>query len=308
MIQFRKTHKARVDAITVDRMMAEEFEYLGIEFERTARTRPFDFIPREPEEVNPKSSLSALCLSGGGIRSSSFCLGVIQALARHDQLESFIYLSTVSGGGYVGSWLSRWLTRAPNGLDTVKAALKEMSCLQREVLALRQGRQYLEADEESGFLLAYLKRLLINWIVILPIPIVILLAPLLYMSGYKFFAETNGVGFESILFIVTALAGIWVYSDAIVSIGLAGFRLAQLAHLLSLITYTIGLAYAGAYTNRLISIYGWPISLHIVIIAATSQVLGFLSLLAFHSIFKALRTKTVFGPRPPANVPAKLRE
>lgn len=67
---------------------------------------------------------SALCISGGGIRSATFALGVIQALASHPRrpgneparpqdalLGRFRYLSTVSGGGYIGSWLSAWLSR-----------------------------------------------------------------------------------------------------------------------------------------------------------------------------------------------------
>src|SRR5579864_437745 len=55
---------------------------------------------------------AALCFSGGGIRSATFALGVLQALSRHKLLEKFHYLSTVSGGGYIGSWLSAWRTRA----------------------------------------------------------------------------------------------------------------------------------------------------------------------------------------------------
>ncbi len=51
---------------------------------------------------------AALCLSGGGIRSASFALGILQALASYGLLRHFHYLSTVSGGGYVGSWLSAW--------------------------------------------------------------------------------------------------------------------------------------------------------------------------------------------------------
>jgi predicted acylesterase/phospholipase RssA len=51
---------------------------------------------------------AALCLSGGGIRSASFALGVLQALASYGLLRHFHYLSTVSGGGYIGSWLSAW--------------------------------------------------------------------------------------------------------------------------------------------------------------------------------------------------------
>jgi hypothetical protein len=66
----------------------------------------------------------ALCLSGGGIRSATFCLGVLQGMARtpapgspttgdsdhsdwHSSLlPQFDCLSTVSGGGYVGGFFS----------------------------------------------------------------------------------------------------------------------------------------------------------------------------------------------------------
>src|SRR5580693_1291495 len=54
---------------------------------------------------------SALCFSGGGIRSATFCLGVMQGLSHHSLLQEFDYLSTVSGGGYIGSWLSAWRRR-----------------------------------------------------------------------------------------------------------------------------------------------------------------------------------------------------
>ncbi|MES2113705.1 MAG: patatin-like phospholipase family protein, partial [Pseudomonadota bacterium] len=64
---------------------------------------------------------AGLALSGGGIRSATFGLGVLQALAAHEALGHFDYLSTVSGGGYIGAWLSAWIQRA--GLDQVQAAL-----------------------------------------------------------------------------------------------------------------------------------------------------------------------------------------
>ncbi|MBL8263818.1 MAG: hypothetical protein JNM58_15480 [Xanthomonadaceae bacterium] len=48
-----------------------------------------------------------LALSGGGIRSATFCLGLIRGLASNRLLRRFDYLSTVSGGGYVGSSLGR---------------------------------------------------------------------------------------------------------------------------------------------------------------------------------------------------------
>ncbi len=62
--------------------------------------------------------LKGLALSGGGIRSASFCLGVVQALCRQGRLEEFDYMSTVSGGSYLGgslSWL--WLDKWRNKTD-----------------------------------------------------------------------------------------------------------------------------------------------------------------------------------------------
>lgn len=49
-----------------------------------------------------------LALSGGGIRSATFSLGVMQQLARAKWLARVDYLSTVSGGGYIGASLT-WL-------------------------------------------------------------------------------------------------------------------------------------------------------------------------------------------------------
>lgn len=58
-----------------------------------------------PDQV---TGLIGLSLSGGGIRSATFSLGVMQALAAKDLLKRVDYLSTVSGGGYIGSSLT-WL-------------------------------------------------------------------------------------------------------------------------------------------------------------------------------------------------------
>lgn len=72
---------------------------------------------KQPENLNEvfedfhKAELSALCFSGGGIRSATFGLGIVQALAKYKLLDNFDYLSTVSGGGYLGSWLSAWIRR-----------------------------------------------------------------------------------------------------------------------------------------------------------------------------------------------------
>lgn len=57
------------------------------------------------------SDCIGLAFSGGGIRSATFNLGVLQSLARRKMLRHVDYLSTVSGGGYIGSWLVAWLKR-----------------------------------------------------------------------------------------------------------------------------------------------------------------------------------------------------
>ena len=57
------------------------------------------------------AELAGLAISGGGIRSASFALGVIQALNRFDLFKRFDYLSTVSGGGYTGSCLTAHLVK-----------------------------------------------------------------------------------------------------------------------------------------------------------------------------------------------------
>ncbi len=59
--------------------------------------------------------LAGLALSGGGIRSAAFCLGALQAMNRSGVFERFDYLSTVSGGGYIGAALSATCCAARGG-------------------------------------------------------------------------------------------------------------------------------------------------------------------------------------------------
>lgn len=63
------------------------------------------------------SDLMGICLSGGGIRSATFNLGVLQALAELKLLRYFDYLSSVSGGGYIHQWLATWIQRESKKRD-----------------------------------------------------------------------------------------------------------------------------------------------------------------------------------------------
>ncbi len=72
-------------------------------------------------------NLIGLAFSGGGIRSATFNLGVLQGLQEFDLLRHFDYLSTVSGGGFIGSWLVgnvrrslHWLGRKTDWSDSIR--------------------------------------------------------------------------------------------------------------------------------------------------------------------------------------------
>jgi hypothetical protein len=67
-----------------------------------ARRRHYGLAVDKPHVVG-------LAVSGGGIRSATFALGVLVALSRRNLLHQFDYLSTVSGGGYLGSFLTTYL-------------------------------------------------------------------------------------------------------------------------------------------------------------------------------------------------------
>jgi hypothetical protein len=66
-------------------------------------------VPDERPENRPRPvprDVTGLAFSGGGIRSAAVCLGALQALQHHRRIGAIDYLSTVSGGGYIGSGLS----------------------------------------------------------------------------------------------------------------------------------------------------------------------------------------------------------
>ncbi len=94
--------------------MATFKDILEAEQRALKRTKPDDLGPGDP---------FGLAFSGGGIRSATFNLGVLQGLAQAGLLAKAKYLSTVSGGGYIGGWLAGWIKRAPGGMSEVQDKL-----------------------------------------------------------------------------------------------------------------------------------------------------------------------------------------
>lgn len=74
------------------------------------------------EDAKDSKDVWGLALSGGGIRSATFCFGLLRGLARAGVLKRFDYLSTVSGGGYVGAAFGRLFAKGQDA-DTVQARL-----------------------------------------------------------------------------------------------------------------------------------------------------------------------------------------
>jgi hypothetical protein len=123
-----------------------------------------DIAARRAKYAIEKPGVDAvgLALSGGGIRSATFCLGVIQVLVERNLMIDVDYLSTVSGGGYTGSFVTSRVgcgesfaeIGRPNGPDTAS------------IRHLRQNAKYLSAvDLKQRWLMvtSILAGLLLNW-------------------------------------------------------------------------------------------------------------------------------------------------
>jgi hypothetical protein len=80
---------------------------------RSARVEDAPYVPAEhasePWVTFRSADIVGLALSGGGIRSATFNLGLLQQLTECRVLRLVDYLSTVSGGGYIGGFFSAWL-------------------------------------------------------------------------------------------------------------------------------------------------------------------------------------------------------
>ena len=155
---------------------------------------------------------SALCLSGGGIRSAIFNLGILQGLARHGLLREFDYLSTVSGGGYVGGWLTAWIRNHPQGLAGVLEALQSRPNLSlnpepQPVRHLRAFSNYLTpktgfTSVDSWTLIAtYIRNMFLNWLVLISWLAAAMMVPRLFL-GAVLLPPTGWAGSPNYLHIV----------------------------------------------------------------------------------------------------------
>ncbi|MGE0824308.1 MAG: hypothetical protein AB7P18_19605 [Candidatus Binatia bacterium] len=148
-------------------------------------------------DTSPGTDAIGLAFSGGGIRSATFCLGVTQVLAAAGLFKDVDFLSTVSGGGYTGSFLT---TRLGSGVPQQEIA-NPRGPDPAAIRYLRHHAKYLRAaDLKDAWVMVIeaIAGMLLNWTV----PIFAVLTAALLVTGVR-----DWVDVETLWPILVALAG-----------------------------------------------------------------------------------------------------
>lgn len=142
-----------------------------------------------------------LALSGGGIRSATFGLGVLQALARNGLLRCFHYQSTVSGGGYIGAFLQGLIRRHGYrvAFDVLAARASEGVDAARlqPIRHLREYSNYLSprkspfSGDALGMAGTYVRNVLLVQVQLCALILALSLLPLLLYAGADLVTRRN---------------------------------------------------------------------------------------------------------------------
>lgn len=171
-----------------------------------------------------------LAFSGGGIRSASFGMGLMQSLVADGKLAKMDYLSTVSGGGFLGSSLTWFLsqkssdgkaygTSAENfpfgskregGKENTKNSILDF---------IRQHGNYLTPNHKinpSSLIATALKTMLVSFSVYFGL-IVSLMATIIF--AYNSIAPTEKIaGYLVYAYAVGGLSVVWITLSAFYSL------------------------------------------------------------------------------------------
>lgn len=190
------------------------------------------------------AGLLGLAFSGGGIRSATFNLGVLQVLARHRLLRHVDYLSTVSGGGYVGGWLTALIQRTFGGEHAPALSRQQFERLEdelawsagdgvadshdrehRAIRFLRYFSNYLTpklgvfSGDTWALFAIYLRNVLLNQLVLVSALVCALLVPRVFSYGLRSLEARvwDWPGF--MLAAALALYGLWTLGTNLGSVG-----------------------------------------------------------------------------------------
>ncbi|UVK51636.1 patatin-like phospholipase family protein [Mesorhizobium sp. AR02] len=137
-------------------------------------------------------NLTVLCLSGGGIRSAIFSLGVMRGLAKNNLLAKFDIVSSVSGGGFAAAFVTKWAHEV--GMDKVQAKLgddnefldpKSPLSHMRRYLSYLTPRMGLSSSDSLALGGRYLSNLMLNWMLVIPYTALAITLVLIVASLYS---------------------------------------------------------------------------------------------------------------------------
>jgi len=136
---------------------------------------------------------SALCLSGGGIRSASFALGVLEGLARQGLLRGFRLPLHGVRRWFAGGWLAGCCPM-PDRAAPTRCLHNSARSPVRRLGRARAGRPdacrqpvhepgdgHVSADMWT-LIATIIRNIFLNWLVILPLLAAVLLLPHLYLA------------------------------------------------------------------------------------------------------------------------------
>lgn len=204
------------------------------------------------------SGLLGVCFSGGGIRSATFNLGILQGLADLKLLHCIDYLSSVSGGGYIHQWLAAWSKRAGfNNVARELIPLPEEDSPRSHPEPIRWLRRYSNyLTPQRGFFTAdtwvvfatWLRNTILNQIILISGLLFLMLLP--HILTFDSLAPQHGpggaivIGAISYLFLMaTFFLGKNLYSlfggHPVAQLGLFGQRGVQLGIVTPLVTSSL---------------------------------------------------------------------
>jgi len=185
---------------------------------------PDELKSKENKEVNNRRSAAGveksiehkvgIAYSGGGIRSATLCLGITQALAKLDLLKHVDFMSTVSGGGYFGSFLGK-LFNYQNHEEVKKSLLEDSP----QIKYLRDGSNYLAPNGE-GDIITGISVLIRNWFSLMSVIMCSVLTIFLIARGLSWSYHTIEVGNHlmspfvaliPLIFLFALIPCVWAY-------------------------------------------------------------------------------------------------
>lgn len=173
--------------------------------------------------------LTGLALSGGGLRAASVSLGVLQALYARGVLKRIDYLSTVSGGGYIGTLMTISMSlnkRFPFGKEGTDSDETP------ETKHLRDNSRYLVQNGLPSVISAlavYLRGIVMNALILLPLMLGFSIL-IVYLDANKdfilkdlaprlpFWRVTASAGLPTTAYASMVLLAVWVVYAVVVSV------------------------------------------------------------------------------------------